>query len=339
MPRNILVTGATGYIGKHLVRQLLDDGHTVVGSARSAASDAEICAALSPVLKDPSALRNYRTVQLDLADDHGWTEAFDGTDVLMHTASPFPIVQPKDPDEVVRPAVEGTLRALRAANAAGVKNVVLTSSSNAIMEAPERGEPYNSDDWTDPNKPGLTAYAKSKTVAERAAWDFVESEAPDMRLAVINPTFVQGAPLDRNYGTSVQVIERLLRGKDPMLPRVGFSTCDVNDVALAHIRAMERPEATGHRHLITDRFLWFADLARLVNEAVPAAKAPTRVAPDFLIRILGLFDPSIRSITPSLGRSSEADNTRMRNVLGIEPRDARESVRETARWLRASGIA
>ena len=339
MPRRILVTGATGYIGKHLVRQLLDDGHVVVGSTRSASGDAEICAALSPVLKDPSALKNYRTVQLDLGDNHGWSDACGGIDVMMHTASPFPIVQPKDPDDVVRPAVDGTIRALEAAKTAGVGTVVLTSSSVAIMEPPEEKDVYSEADWTDPDKPGLTPYALSKTLAERAAWGFVDYEAPDIRLSVINPTFVQGAPLDGNYGTSVQVVERILRGKDPMLPRVGFSTCDVHDVALAHIRAMERPEAAGHRHLIVDRFLWFADLARLVIEAVPEAKASTRVAPDLLIRFLGLFDPSIRSITPSLGRSNESDNTRMRDVLGIELRDTRESVRDTARWLRASGVA
>ncbi|MGI9393614.1 MAG: NAD-dependent epimerase/dehydratase family protein, partial [Boseongicola sp.] len=337
--RNVLVTGATGYIGKHIVRQLLDDGHTVVGSARSAASDAEICAALSPALKDPSALKEYRTVQLDLADDHGWSEACDGIDVMMHTASPFPIVQPKDPDEVVRPAVDGTIRALKAAKAAGVTNVVMTSSSAAIMDPPEEKDVYSEADWTDPDKPGLTPYARSKTLAEHAAWGFVDDEAPDMRLSVINPTLVQGAPLDSNYGTSIQLTERILRGKDPMVPRAGFSTCDVHDVALAHIRAMERPEAAGHRHLIVDQFLWFADLARLINEAVPGGKASTRVAPDILIRLLGLFDPSIRSISSSLGRATKSDNTRMRDALGIEPRDAHESVRETARWLRVSGIA
>ena len=337
--RNVLVTGATGYIGKHIVRQLLDDGHAVVGSARSAASDAEICAALSPALKDPSALKNYRTVQLDLTDDHGWSDACDGIDVMMHTASPFPIVQPKDPDEVVRPAVDGTIRALNAAKTAGITNVVITSSSVAIMDPPEERDIYSEADWTDPDKPGLTPYARSKTLAERAAWDFVGDIAPDIRLSVINPTFVQGAPLGANYGTSIQLIERILRGKDPMLPRAGFSTCDVRDVALAHIRAMERPEAAGHRHLIVDRFLWFADFARIINDAVPGANAPTRVAPDLLIRFLGLFDSGIRSITSSLGRVTRSDNTRMREVLGIEPRDARESVGEGARWLRASGIA
>ena len=336
MSKNILVTGATGYIGKHIVLQLLDAGHNVVGSARKSDGDAEICAALNPVLKDPSALKNYKTVQLDLSEDHGWSSALDGIDVLMHTASPFPIVQPKDPDAIVRPAVDGTLRALDAAKSAGVETVVMTSSSVAIMDPPEERAVYDETDWTDPDKPGLTPYARSKTLAERAAWDFVENSAPEMQLSVINPTFVQGAPLDRNFGTSIQVIDRILRGKDPMLPRVGFSTCDVRDVALAHIRAMERPEAAGHRHLIVDRFHWFADLARLVKEAIPSAKAPSRVAPDLLIRFLALFDASIRTIVPSLGKVTASDNSRMRDVLGIVPRDTRESVRETALWLKSS---
>jgi dihydroflavonol-4-reductase len=201
------------------------------------------------------------------------------------------------------------------------------------MDAPCHKEVYDETDWTDPRKLRLPAYARSKTLAERAAWEFVGSEAPDMRLSVINPTFVQGAPLGGTYGTSVKVIERLMTGKDPMLPRFGFACCDVGDVADAHIRAMERPEAAGRRHIIYDRFLWFTDIADVVRRAVPEARPARRVAPDAVIRVLGLFDPSIRSIVPQLGRISRADNNRMRQALGLEPRDTRDSIAETARWL------
>jgi dihydroflavonol-4-reductase len=333
MTRTILVTGATGYIARHLVRRLLDQGHTVIGSARSESRDAEMRAALKPALADVAALDRYRTVRLDLTSDDGWAQAMDGVDVLMHTASPFPITPPRTPEDLIRPAVDGTLRALRAANAAGVSNVILTSSSTAVMDAPCHKEVYDETDWTDPGKLRLPAYARSKTLAERAAWDFVGSEAPDMRLSVINPTFVQGAPLGGTYGTSVKVIERLMTGKDPMLPRFGFACCDVGDVADAHIRAMERPEAAGRRHIIYDRFLWFTDIADVVRRAVPEARPARRVAPDAVIRVLGLFDPSIRSIVPQLGRISRADNNRMRQALGLEPRDTRDSIAETARWL------
>ena len=333
MTRTILVTGATGYIGKHIVRRLLDEGHTVVGSARSESRDAEMRAALKPALADVAALDRYRTVRLDLTDDDGWARAMTGVDVLMHTASPFPISPPKTPEDLIRPALDGTLRALRAAHASHVSTVILTSSSVAVMDAPCEREVYDETDWTDPDKPGLSAYARSKTLAERAAWEFVASEAPHMRLSVINPTFVQGAPLDDTYGTSIKAIERLMSGKDPMLPRLGFACCDVGDVAEAHIRAMNRPEAAGRRHIIYDRFMWFSEISGVVRQAVPGARAARRVAPDAMIRILGLFDPTIRGIVPQLGRITRADNTRMRQALGLQPRDTRDSIAETARWL------
>lgn len=333
MARTILVTGATGYIAKHIVRRLLDQGHFVVGSARSTARDGEMRAALAPVLADRGALDRYRTVALDLSRDDGWDAAMQGVDVVMHTASPFPLTQPKKAEEVIRPAVDGALRALRAAQTADVSNVVFTSSSVAVSDPMEPKDIYDETDWTDPDKPRLSPYAQSKALAEQAAWAFVRNDAPEMRLSVINPTFVQGAPLDGNYGTSIRVIDRLMEGKDPMLPRLGFACCDVGDVAEAHIRAMDTPEAAGRRHIIYDRFLWFGDMAQTVREAVPAAKPARRVAPDMVIRALGLFDPAIRGIVPQLGKVVRMDNRRMREVLGIEPRDARESIAETARWL------
>ena len=335
MSRTILVTGATGYIAKHIVRRLLDQGHNVIGSARSTDRDAEMRAALKPALSDRGALDRYRTVALDLSRDDGWDTAIEGVDVLMHTASPFPLSAPKNPDDVIRPAVDGALRALRAARDAGVSNVVFTSSSVAVADAVREKELYDEADWTDPEKPGLAPYARSKTLAEQAAWNFAQNDAPGMRLAVINPTFVQGAPLDENFGTSIRVIERLMAGKDPMLPRLGFACCDVGDVAEAHIRAMDTPGAAGRRHIVYDRFMWFKDMADTIRDAVPQAKPARRVAPDVMIRLLGLFDPAIRGIVPQLGKVTRMDNSRMRDVLGIEPRDTRDSIAETARWLAA----
>lgn len=335
MPRTVLVTGATGYIAKHIVRRLLDDGHTVIGSARSMARDAEMRAVLAPALADKGALDRYRTVALDLLQDDGWESAMEGVDVLMHTASPFPLSQPKNPQDVIRPAVDGALRALRAARAAGIGNVVFTSSSVAVENPLKEKEIYDETDWTDPDKPGLSPYARSKTLAEQAAWAFIRTEAPDMRLAVINPTFVQGAPLDGNYGTSIQVVERLLAGRDPLLPRLGFACCDVGDVAAAHVRAMDAPEAAGRRHIVYDRFMWFKDMADTIRIAVPGAKPARRVAPDALMRVLGIFDPSVRGIVPQLGQVTHMDNTRLRTALGITPRDTRDSIAEAARWLAA----
>lgn len=333
MPGRILVTGATGYIALHILARLLNRGETVVGSARSTKSDGKIREAILPELSDKAALEKYSTVALDLTSDDGWAEAMNGVDRVIHTASPFPLTQPKDDEELIRPAVDGTLRVLRAARDAGVSRVAMTSSSVAIMENHEKTV-FDERDWSS-DGPTLSPYARSKTRAERAAWDFLRDEAPGLELAVINPTFVQGAPLGETYGTSVSVIERLLEGKDPMLPRVGFPICDVGDVAEAHIRALEVPDAAGHRHIVSDRFLWFREMADVVREAVPSANPARREAPNFAMRVLALFDPAIRTIVPQLGRKFEGDNRRLREVLGIEPRDVRESIADTAHWLAA----
>ena len=333
MLQKIFVTGATGYVARHIVAQLLDAGHSVTGSSRSLDRDDELRRSLAPALAEAGSLDRYRTVALDLTEDRGWAEAMAGHDVLIHTASPFPFAPPKHPDDLIRPAVDGTWRALSAALEAGIERVVMTSSTVAITGLGGK-DLYSEDDWTDPEDPGLTPYARSKVMAEQAAWDIAERHEA-LNLAVINPSFVQGPPLGRTTCTSVRIIDRLLRGSDPMLPNLGFGTCDVRDVALAHVRAMETAAAFGHRHAIFDRFLWFRDLSRLIREAVPEARSARRVAPDILIRAMALVDPSVHSILPLLGKSWPIDNTRMIDVLGIPPRDAGEAVGEMARWVSA----
>ncbi|MGI1664063.1 SDR family oxidoreductase [Palleronia sp. KMU-117] len=335
MPRTVLVTGATGYIAKHIVLQLLERGDRVRGSVRSEKRAGDLRASLQTALSDPTKLHNLSTVTLDLTSDDGWDAAMVDVDAVIHTASPFPLVQPKDENEVIRPAVDGALRALRAAQAAGVRRVVLTSSAVAVITAvrPSNGRAYTEADWSDASSPAATPYAKSKTLAERAAWDFVRDSGGSIDLTCINPTLVVGPPLDLDYGTSIEVIERVLRAKDPMLPNVGFGTVDVRDVATAHVQALDVPESIGQRVLINDRFMWFADMARAVKTALPDRKIVTRVAPDFVVRFLGLFDRSIATIRNDLGKSLSIDTTRARELLGIAFRDTRQSVGETARWL------
>ena len=336
MPNTILVTGATGYIARHIVAGLLKRGHSVVGSARSEARDGEIRAAIAPVMDGTDWQDRYRTVALDLGQDAGWDTAMDGIDALIHTASPFPMSQPRNDDDLVRPAVDGALRALKAAQKAGVKRVVLTSSTVAISakDRPDQGDLFTERDWSDPGLPSATAYDKSKTLAERAAWDFV-ADHPEMQLTAINPSLVVGPPLGDDFGTSVGVIERIYQAKDPMLPRIGFPVVDVRDVAEAHIRAFERPDTVGNRYPLADRFMWFVDLAAAVKEAVPGRKIPTREAPDFLVRILGLFDKSIRTVLPTLGRRRMVSAARAEEDLGLEFRNAHEATVDTARWIDA----
>ena len=248
--KTVLVTGASGFIAKHIVLELLNADYRVVGSLRTEPRRDEVRDAVRPHLASAADLdQRLRFVTLDLGKDDGWLDAMSGVDVLMHTASPLPMAQPRDENELVRPAVDGTLRALRAAHAAGIRRVVLTSSSAAVTNVAGNVDTkkFDESDWSDPSGPGITPYTKSKTLAERAAWDFVESQAPGMELTTINPCLVLGTPLDDHYGTSLRIVERLLRGRDPMLPKVGIGVVDVVDVARMHVRAITAPGTAGQR--------------------------------------------------------------------------------------------
>ena len=333
MPKIVLLTGASGYIAKHIALQLLQAGYQVRGTVRDMAKAADIRAALAPHVADIDARLDF--TQVDLTRDDGWAAAFADVDVLIHTASPFPITQPDNPDDLIRPAVDGTLRALRAAHAAGVTRVVLTSSIAAISGSalPPGDLAYAETNWTDPDDPKITAYTKSKTLAEKAAWDFVATEAPDMQLTVINPGFVLGAPLDKRYGSSVGVVARILRRKDPMLPNVGFAAVDVQDVAELHVKVIDQPATFGQRIMAVDRFIWFTDIAKEIRSAYPDRRIITRVAPDFVVRLLARFDPSIRTIVPMLGQEDKMDNSRAMATLGRGMRQVNKSVTATATYL------
>ncbi|MDA3889518.1 MAG: NAD-dependent epimerase/dehydratase family protein [Allgaiera sp.] len=337
--KRIVLTGISGYIAKHVALKLLNAGHSVTGSIRTPARADEVRAALAPHLTESAALERLRFVALDLTVDDGWAEALKGAEVLIHTASPFPISQPKDPEDLIRPAVDGSLRALAAARAAGVARVVMTSSVAAISTGTDPGRPYTEDDWTDVTSKAASAYTRSKTLAERAAWDFVREQAPHLALTTINPAFVLGPPLDRHYGASVGVVKRMLSGKDPMVPRIGFAVVDVRDVAEMHLRAVERPDTTGRRYIAADRALWFAQMAAALKGAFPDRKIATRTAPDLLMRALGLFDPAIRSILPQLGRMDAVSNARARDEMGMTFLSAEQSLVDTARYLVDQGLA
>ncbi len=334
-PPLALITGSSGYIAKHTVLRFLAAGYRVRGSVRNLDRGAEVRAAVTTHLdSDVDLDRVLDFVALDLGADAGWGDALAGVDVLVHMASPFPIAQPKDEDELIRPAVDGTLRALRAAHKNGVTRVILTSSAAAItnLDARPNGS-FDETDWTDVDRPGVTPYIKSKTLAERAAWDFVETEAPEMQLTVINPVFVLGAPLDENYSSSLEVVERFVKAKDPAVPDIGFSVVDVGDIAEMHLRAAQRPETAGERIAGATRGMWFVEMAETIKAAHPDRKVVTRQAPRWLLRVLSVFDKQIASILPSLGRLDEVDNTKAKRLLDMDFVMPEQSVRSAASYL------
>lgn len=316
MPKTVVLTGITGFIAKRLAFDLLEAGHDVRGTLRSAGRADEVRAALAPRLSDAGALERLSFFEADLGRDEGWAQAMEGADVLMHTASPFPLASPKDENELIRPAVEGTLRALRAAQTAGVTRVILTSSVAAI-EAKDKSGAFTEADWSDPGHPKSSAYYKSKTLAERAAWDFA-AEHPEMQLSTINPALVLGAPMDGRFGTSLEVLERVLGGKDPMLPDIGFGVVDVADISAMHIAAMDRPETAGQRFIGAAGSMSLPEIARHLAERHPDRKITTRIAPRIVLRLLSVVDPSIRTVLPAVGKTPMLDNSRAREVLGID---------------------
>ena len=324
--QTVLLTGISGFIAKHVAVKLLNAGFALRGSLRNLDRVDEVRAALAA----HADLTHLSFVALDLNHDDGWVEAMKGVTALVHTASPFPIEQPKNADDLIRPAVDGTLRAIAAAQAAGVMRVVLTSSTVALTDPLHRGM-MDETTWCDANAAQTSAYAKSKTLAETAAWKFAAQHA--MQLTTINPGFVMGPPLDANFGSSISVIARLLRGKDPMLPNIGFAVVDVRDVAEAHLRALQTPNSAGKRFPCVAGTLTLPEMGKVLRKAYPNRPIATRVAPKFLLHVLAVFDPQIRAILPELGQSHAVSNARARTDLNMRFISSEGALRASADWL------
>jgi dihydroflavonol-4-reductase len=327
----VLVSGGSGYLGGRCVVELLRRGYAVRTTVRDLAKEEEVRARVATEL-DPGD--RLTVLAADLRSEEGWADAVAGCEYVLHVASPFPAAQPKDPDELIVPAREGTLRVLRAALDAGVRRVVVTSSVAAVRgSADSAAAPLAEADWSDPDDPKLSPYARSKTIAERAAWDLVRERGEEERLAVVNPGAILGPVLGGEHSTSLALVERLLNGM-PGTPRIGFSVVDVRDVAELHILAMTAAEAGGERYLATARFQWMADVAAVLRERLgpQAAKVPKRSIPDFLVRGMALFDPAARSVVGQLGHRVELSNAKAR-ALGWEPRPVEETIVDCGRSL------
>jgi dihydroflavonol-4-reductase len=336
----VLVTGGTGYLGGWCGIELLRRGYGVRTTVRDLQRADEVRAAFAAAGERPNG--RLSIVAADLGADDGWAEAVAGCDYVLHVASPFPPAQPKDPDELIVPARDGALRVLGASLDAGVKRIVMTSSVAAVRHGrqPSDDAPYDETDWTDPDDTRRTPYVRSKTIAERAAWDRVRAAGAESRLATVNPGAIIGPVLSDDRSYSLQAIERLLNGM-PAVPRLGFVFVDVRDVADLHIRAMTAPAAGGERFLAVDRFLWLQDVGRILRERLgpAAAKVPTRRAPDLLIRAMALFDPGVRSIVGDLGQSATYTAQKAKTMLGWQPRPVADSIADTAESLIERGLA
>lgn len=307
----VFVTGASGFIAKHILRELLENGYEVRASVRSDRRKDELQALF------PDAALEFAT--LDLTSDDGWQDALKGCDVLIHTASPFPLTEPKDPQDLIRPAVDGTLRAMRAAKDAGIKRVVLTSSCAAIYKQADKPKMSPSDEtnWTSPDEPSVGAYEASKTLAERAAWDFA-AENPDIALTTINPGAVFGPPMDARYGSSLELIEQLMTGKVPLAPPVDMVAVDVRDVARMHVLAIDLEATRGERFAAasgTHRFLEFGDI---LNGWDSSLKTPEREAPVWMLRIMGLFSKDAKAVLGNVGRTLAVSGAKAERIFGFE---------------------
>jgi dihydroflavonol-4-reductase len=337
---HILVTGGSGFVGGHVILQLLEAGHDVRTTLRSLAKEQAVRDTLAHA--GAKNLDRLSFVAADLNQDAGWAEAVAGCDYVQHVASPFPLAQPKDENDLIRPAVDGTLRVLRAARDAGVKRVVQTSSFAAVGYGHgDQAAAYTEADWTNVDGPAVQPYMKSKTLAERAAWDFVEREGNGLELAVVNPVGIFGPVLNEDLSTSIEIIKRMLEGGLPGAPRLYLGVVDVRDVAGMQIKAMTAPEAKGERFLaVAGDPVSIYDMSVILRQGMgeKAAKAKLRQMPDWLIRVMALINPLAREAAPRLGIRAAASNAKARDLLGWQFRSNEEAIVASGESLIRLGI-
>lgn len=329
----VLVTGGSGYVGARCVISLLKRGYIVRATVRDIRREPEVRAMVAKEI-DPGD--RLSVCAADLAADAGWDAAAEGVRYVLHVASPVLVRAPKDPDVLIRPARDGAARVVRAAIKAGAERVVMTSS---VAAASRRvgGPDCECDEsvWTDPDTPGVDAYTRSKTIAERTAWEVIGAEGGATTLSVVNPSVILGPVLGRDFSPSIGLVQRLLAGKVPGLPRLGFDFIDVRDLADLHLRAMTNPAAAGQRFVGAGEFAWMADIARILKAQLgpEAAKVPTRALPDFVLRLVGLFDRDLGAMNGYLGHKYTYSSAKAQSVLGWKARSLEETVVDCARSL------
>lgn len=335
MAGTVFVSGGSGYIAGFLIRQLIDAGWSVHTSIRDLAKESAVRATLAV---DNSKLKFFAA---DLTSDAGWAEAMAGCSHVAHVASPLPTDAPKHEDELIVPARDGALRALKAAKAAGVKRFVMTSSMAAIAYGHGGTKSvFTEADWTDPTSPDAYAYVRSKTIAERAARDWVAAEGGGMEFVTVNPSLVLGPLQSGDFSTSLEAIKKLLEGSMPGMPNLGFGIVDVRDVADMHVRCLTAPNMAGERFICSGPFLMMDEVAAILRQGLgpQARKVPKLKLPNWLVRIAARFDPVIGQVIGELGKRRESPPVHAREVLGWVPRPVEESILDTARDMIRLGI-
>ena len=332
----VLVTGGTGFIGLHCLQQLLDKGYKVRTTIRSESRKQEVLEAMK---KHSSNCENLEFYIADLLKDDGWKEAVEGSKYVLHVASPFFLGEPENEDVFIKPAVEGTLRVLKACADADVQKVVLTSSFAAVGYGhPREKEVYTEEDWSSVDGE-ISAYAKSKTLAEKAAWEFVENleEPKRFDLTVINPVAVTGPMLTSDIGSSNDFLLKLISGSMPACPKIHMGYIDVRDVAKAHIFSMTEEKTNGERIIVSENEMFFAEVGKTLNEA-GFKKSPTKELPNFLVKIMSFFVGELKTLLSALDRKGDIDKTKAERFFNWEYISTEQSVTETAQQLQDMGL-
>jgi len=323
----VLVTGATGFIGLHCIQQLLEEGYAVNGSLRSMQRESEVRQSLE---KHNTSCENLTLFPVDLMSDEGWDEAMSGCDYLLHVASPF-VLSNETEEFFVKPAVEGALRALKFADKHDIKKVVLTSSFAAVGDTFDGTTSFNETHWSDTSNDKMTFYSKSKTLAERAAWDYVNDNDVSYKLTVINPVGVLGPSLSDDVGISNSMVLRMLNGSMPALAKIHIGIVDVRDVAKAHILALKNTDSDGERFIVSEKEMWMSDIANVLN--ANGYKAPEKNMPNLLLKVMALFKSDLKTISKMAGKQRDCNTTKAKDILGWKPISAEESILAAAKQI------
>lgn len=332
MMKKVLLTGITGFLGSHTAIQLLEKGYEVVGTLRDHKRSASI---RQVIVAHTDKVEHLYLEEIDLLSDlTKWEEVMEGIDYVMHIASPFPSALPKHENDLIIPAKEGTLSVLKAATAKGVKKVVLTSSAGAIVYGVSRGKQFDETDWTDEtNRRDTTPYFRSKTIAEKAAWQYIHNTPNAPQLVTIQPGGIIGPVLEKDFGTSANLVKKLMDGSVPALPNIKLELVDVRSVANLHIKAMEDDKANGERFIAANGLCSFKDVADVLRKKYPDRKIPTKMLPDWLVRMFSLIDKEMRPLLLELGANRSLNTKKATQHLGWQPIPLQQGIIDCAESL------